>query len=70
MTRPTAVLAGVAAERGLGAALCGRFAQDGCHVLVAGQTPAKIGETFRQIHHQPRSTCMQQIDLQPFEDPI
>ena len=43
MSKPTAVVVGVGAERGLGAALCRRFAQGGYHVLVAGRTQAKIG---------------------------
>ena len=39
---PTAIVCGVGAERGLGAALCRRFAAEGHHVLVAGRTPAKL----------------------------
>jgi NAD(P)-dependent dehydrogenase (short-subunit alcohol dehydrogenase family) len=42
MTAPTAVVVGVGAERGLGAALSRRFAAGGYHVLVAGRTPEKI----------------------------
>ena len=42
MSKPTAVVVGVGAERGLGAALCRRFAPEGYHVLVAGRTPEKI----------------------------
>ncbi|WP_307281904.1 SDR family NAD(P)-dependent oxidoreductase [Labrys wisconsinensis] len=42
MPKPTAVIVGVGAERGLGAALCRRFAAEGCRVLVAGRTAAKI----------------------------
>jgi NAD(P)-dependent dehydrogenase (short-subunit alcohol dehydrogenase family) len=41
-SRPTAVVVGVGAEQGLGAALCRRFAAEGHHVLVAGRTPAKL----------------------------
>ena len=37
MSKPTAVVVGVGAERGLGAALCRRFAQGGYHVLVASR---------------------------------
>jgi NAD(P)-dependent dehydrogenase (short-subunit alcohol dehydrogenase family) len=44
MSKPTAVVVGVGAERGLGAALCRRFAHGGYHVLVAGRTAAKIGK--------------------------
>jgi NAD(P)-dependent dehydrogenase (short-subunit alcohol dehydrogenase family) len=42
MTKPTALVVGVGAERGLGAALCRRVAAGGYHVIVAGRTPAKI----------------------------
>ena len=49
MTLPTAVVIGVGAERGLGAALCRRFATAGHHVLVAGRTPEKIDQVARAI---------------------
>ena len=39
---PTAVVVGVGAERGVGGAVCRRFAAEGYHVLVAGHTAAKI----------------------------
>jgi NAD(P)-dependent dehydrogenase (short-subunit alcohol dehydrogenase family) len=42
MSRPSAIVVGVGAEMGLGAALCRRFAAEGYHVLVAGRTQAKI----------------------------
>lgn len=42
MTASKAVVVGVGAERGLGAALCRRFAAAGHHVLVAGRTAEKI----------------------------
>jgi len=42
VTVPTAVVVGVGAERGLGAALCRRFAAEGYHVLVAGRTLEKL----------------------------
>ncbi len=42
MPAPKAVVVGVGAERGLGAALCRRFAAAGHHVLVAGRTEEKI----------------------------
>ncbi len=42
MAAPKAVVVGVGAERGLGAALCRRFAAAGHHVLVAGRTAEKI----------------------------
>ena len=49
MTLPTAVVIGVGAERGLGAALCRRFAKEGHHVMVAGRTRAKIEQVARAI---------------------
>ncbi len=42
MNMPTAVVIGVGAERGLGAAICRRFAAGGYHVLVAGRTATRI----------------------------
>jgi NAD(P)-dependent dehydrogenase (short-subunit alcohol dehydrogenase family) len=42
MSAPTAVVVGVGAERGLGSALCRRFAAEGYHVLVAGRSAARI----------------------------
>ena len=49
MSKSTAVVVGVGAERGLGAALCRRFAQGGHHVLVAGRTAAKINKVAEAI---------------------
>ncbi len=49
MKKPTAVVVGVGAERGLGAALCRRIAQGGYHVLVAGRTAAKINKVVETI---------------------
>jgi NAD(P)-dependent dehydrogenase (short-subunit alcohol dehydrogenase family) len=48
-SKPTAIVVGVGAERGLGAALCRRFAAEGYHVLVAGRTPGKIAEVAGAI---------------------
>ena len=42
MSRKSAIVVGVGAEMGLGAALCRRFAAEGHHVFVAGRTPEKI----------------------------
>ncbi len=49
MTTPVAVVVGVGAEQGLGAALCRRFAGEGYHVLVAGRTAAKIEKVVGTI---------------------
>jgi len=48
-TGGTAVVAGVGAERGLGAALCRRFAAEGYHVVVAGRTLGKIAQVAETI---------------------
>ena len=48
-TGGTAVVAGVGAERGLGAAVCRRFAAEDYHVLVAGRTPEKIAQVAETI---------------------
>ena len=49
MSTPTAVIVGVGAERGLGAALSRRFAAEGYHVFVAGRTPEKIAAVAKTI---------------------
>jgi NAD(P)-dependent dehydrogenase (short-subunit alcohol dehydrogenase family) len=49
MSTPTAIVVGVGAEQGLGAALCRRFAKEGYHVLVADRTPEKIERVVRTI---------------------
>ncbi len=47
--RGTAVVVGVGAELGLGAALCRRFASEGHHVLVAGRTASKVERVAKSI---------------------
>jgi NAD(P)-dependent dehydrogenase (short-subunit alcohol dehydrogenase family) len=42
MAKSTAIVVGVGAEQGLGAALSRRFAREGYHVLVAGRTASKV----------------------------
>ena len=49
MSMSTAVVIGVGAERGLGAALCRRFAAEAYHVLVGGRTSDKIEQVVRTI---------------------
>ena len=49
MGKPVAVVVGVGAELGLGAALCRRFAEGGHHVFVAGRSADKIGQVVRTI---------------------
>ena len=48
-SKQTAAVIGVGAERGLGAALCRRFAAGGYHVLVAGRTLSKIEKVVATI---------------------
>jgi NAD(P)-dependent dehydrogenase (short-subunit alcohol dehydrogenase family) len=49
MDKPVAIVVGVGAELGLGAALCRRFAEGGHHVLVAGRSADKIEQVMRTI---------------------
>src|SRR6185295_9240059 len=49
MAKPVAIVVGVGAELGLGAALCRRFAEGGHHVLVAGRSADKIEQVVRTI---------------------
>lgn len=46
---PTVVVVGVGAERGIGAAVCRRFAAGGYHVLVAGRTESKVEQVASRI---------------------
>ncbi len=45
----TALIVGVGASRGLGAAAARRFARAGLHVVVAGRTPEKLNEVVAEI---------------------
>src|SRR5713101_3048255 len=49
MAKKKAVVLGVGAERGLGAAASRRFAKEGYHVLVAGRTAAKVAKVAESI---------------------
>ena len=46
---PTAVVVGVGAAQGVGAALCRKFAVERHHVLVAGRTPERIEQVASTI---------------------
>ncbi len=50
MSSPTALVVGVGASRGLGAAAARRFAREGLHVIVAGRTPTKLDQVVAEIH--------------------
>lgn len=45
----TALIVGVGASRGLGAAASRRFAREGLHVVVAGRTPQKLDQVVAEI---------------------
>ena len=45
----TALIVGVGASRGLGAAAARRFAREGLHVVVAGRTPEKLDKVVEEI---------------------
>jgi len=49
MVKQAAVVVGVGAEQGLGAALCKRFAKEGRHVYVAGRTIDKLRKVVDAI---------------------
>jgi NAD(P)-dependent dehydrogenase (short-subunit alcohol dehydrogenase family) len=49
MSTPSAIIVGVGAEQGLGAALCRLLASKGYHVIIAGRTPAKIDKVVETI---------------------
>jgi NAD(P)-dependent dehydrogenase (short-subunit alcohol dehydrogenase family) len=49
MGKPVAIVVGVGAELGLGAALCRRFASGGHHVFVAGRSIDKIEQVVTTI---------------------
>jgi NAD(P)-dependent dehydrogenase (short-subunit alcohol dehydrogenase family) len=49
MSKAGAVVVGVGAEAGLGAALCRRFARGALHVLVAGRTQARLDAVVEAI---------------------
>jgi NAD(P)-dependent dehydrogenase (short-subunit alcohol dehydrogenase family) len=49
MSKPVAIVFGVGAELGLGAAVCRRFAREGHHVFVAGRTTTRIEQVVRSI---------------------
>ncbi|WP_158817450.1 SDR family NAD(P)-dependent oxidoreductase [Methylocapsa sp. S129] len=47
--KPSAIVVGVGAEQGLGAALCRKFAAERYHVFVAGRTAAKLKQVVDRI---------------------
>ncbi|MDE1994919.1 MAG: SDR family NAD(P)-dependent oxidoreductase [Rhizobiaceae bacterium] len=49
MTKPSAIVVGVGAEEGLGAALCRRFAAEGYHAIAVGRTLEKVAKVADAI---------------------
>jgi NAD(P)-dependent dehydrogenase (short-subunit alcohol dehydrogenase family) len=68
MSAPTAVVVGVGAELGLGAALCRRFAVEGYHVLVAGRSVAKLEQIARGIEQKGGHATAAPIDTTREDD--
>ena len=50
--KPKALVIGVGEERGLGAALCRRFAREGHHVIAVGRTPERLAKLVDGIAAQ------------------
>ena len=50
MKKPTAVVIGVGASKGIGGALCQKFASEGYHVFIAGHTKFKIEKLASSIN--------------------
>jgi NAD(P)-dependent dehydrogenase (short-subunit alcohol dehydrogenase family) len=68
--KSTAVVVGVGAERGLGAALSRRFAAEGYHVLVAGRTPEKIAQVAKTIRETGGSAEAVTVDTTREDDVV
>jgi len=68
--RAKAVVVGVGAEEGLGAALCRRFAAEGQHVLVVGRTRARIEHVARSINESGGSASPIHADASREEDVV
>src|SRR5947209_17121311 len=62
MPKTTALVVGVGAEGGLGAALCRKFASGGYHVIVAGRTRARIEQVAKAINDDGGSAEAVQTD--------
>ena len=70
MGKPVAIVVGVGAELGLGAALCRRFAEGGHHVLVAGRSTDKIEQVVRTIASKGGSAQPVMMDTTSEEDVV
>jgi NAD(P)-dependent dehydrogenase (short-subunit alcohol dehydrogenase family) len=70
MSTQAAVGVGLGAERGLGAALCRRFAAEGYHVLVGGRTPEKIARVVDAIDQKGGSAEPATVDTTHEDDVV
>jgi NAD(P)-dependent dehydrogenase (short-subunit alcohol dehydrogenase family) len=70
MSTQTAVVVGVGAERGLGAALCRRFAAESYHVLIGGRTPERIARVADAINQKGGSAEAVPVDTTREDDVI
>lgn len=59
----TAIVAGIGAEEGIGAAVARRFAREGYHVFAAGRTQAKIDQVVATIKARGGSAEAVLVDL-------
>lgn len=67
---PSAIVVGVGAEQGLGAALCRRFAREEFHVHVCGRTPAKVEAVVQAIRAKGGSADAVVLDATCEEDVV
>ena len=70
MSHPNAVIVGVGAENGLGAALCRRFAREGYRILAAGRTLEKIERVALSIRETGGSAEAVETDTTREEDVV
>ncbi len=63
MSQKIAVVVGVGAENGLGAALCRKAAAQGRHVAVAGRTPEKLDRIVKSLMDGGASASAHRVDV-------
>jgi len=68
MVLPTAVVIGVGATRGLGAALCRKFSGEGYHVFVVGRSQEKVENVAASIRSSGGSAEARVIDATKEEE--
>ena len=62
MRKPKALVIGVSASEGLGAALCRKFAREGHHVVVAGRTETRLANVVEEIESNGDSATVCAMD--------